>query len=152
MHPWIHRLLKWAVDRAVYSEELIDSNDKVITQRYCPFWRDEYADDKGIHQCRPPWYRPFNILLHCWQNSDEGSMHDHPRWSITILLAGKAIEHNPWGKRELIPGSIVVRSRKAIHRIEIPPEFIGITWSLFIVGRRNHLQNYYKVNSYDREY
>ncbi len=72
-------------------------------------------------------------------------MHDHPRWSITICLRGRLIEHTPWGAHVLSPGVIVVRSRKAIHEFEVPIGFRGKTWTLFIVGRRNYRQNTYRI-------
>ena len=47
----------------------------------------------------------------------------------------------------LQPGSIVIRSRKAIHAFRVPKEHHGKTWTLFIVGRRNHRQNTYVVTT-----
>lgn len=107
--------------------------------RYQPFWPDEW---KGYG--RPPWYRPFNILFHKWNAGQKEAFHDHPRWSITVCLKGKIIEHTPWGSRTLRPGSIVVRSRKYIHAFELP-EDAGETWTMFIVGRRNHCQNSFEI-------
>jgi hypothetical protein len=90
---------------------------------------------------------PFNALLHCWRPDADYAeeMHDHPRWSITLCLRGELIERTPWRERRLRPGSIQIRSRKFIHKFEIPPEHRGKTWTLFIVGRRNHRQNTYQI-------
>jgi hypothetical protein len=44
-----------------------------------------------------------------------------------------------------VPGSIVFRSRKAIHAFRVPRETRGKSWTLFIVGRRNHPQNQYLI-------
>lgn len=104
--------------------------------RFCPWWHDEYISSDGTHYHRPPWWRPFNVLLHCWQNSDNEWMHDHPRWSATICLRGEITEQTPWTKRVLRPGSIVLRTHRAIHRFEVTPRHRGRTWTLFIVGRR----------------
>lgn len=119
----------------------------LLFYRYTPFWPDEWINSDGKHYSRPPWYRPFNILLHRWCPSDElgEQMHDHPRWSVTLCLRGKMIEHTPWGDNVLTAGSIVVRSRKYIHAFSIPKGYSGKTWTLFIVGRRNHAQNTYVV-------
>lgn len=101
-------------------------------------------DAKRPH--RLPWWMPFNAFLHHWQLGPDTpeSFHDHPRWSITICLKGKIIERTPWGNRLLTAGSIVFRSRKAIHAFEIP-QGAGEVWTLFIVGRRKHRQNSYVV-------
>jgi hypothetical protein len=113
------------------------------------FWSDEWIDGAGNHYSRPPWWRPFNAFLHWWKPTDDQGegMHDHPRWSITICLRGKMIEHTPWGDKVLTPGSIVVRSRKYIHSFSIPEGYSGKTWTLFVVGRRNHRQNSYVVTA-----
>jgi hypothetical protein len=116
--------------------------------RFTPFWDDEYV---GItsrkHYHRPPWWRPFNALLHQWipTPGTREAWHDHPRWSITICLRGRMIEHTPWGDKVLTPGKAIFRSRKYIHAFSIPEGYSGKTWTLFIVGRRNHRQNSYTV-------
>lgn len=110
-------------------------------------WWDEFIDRSGDRHNRPPWWRPFNAFLHCWNPTDDKGegMHDHPRWSITICLRGRIIESTPWSRRELRPGSVVLRSRKYIHSFAVPDGYRGKTWTLFIVGRRNHRQNTYVV-------
>lgn len=119
---------------------------RLLLHRYQPFWPDEFISHDGRHFNRPPWWRPFNILLHHWQASHREEMHDHPRWSVTAVLRGSLIEHTPWKSRVLTPGSIVIRSRKAIHAFEMVP---GETpWTLFIVGRRNHRQNGFIVKPF----
>lgn len=110
-----------------------------------PDVRDEYPNRPG----ELPWWRPFNAFLHCWCPAPElrESVHDHPRWSITICLRGRIIERTPWRERLLKPGSIVFRSHKAIHSFEVPAGYRGKTWTLFIVGRRKHRQNTYVVTA-----
>ena len=114
-------------------------------------WYDEWIKgDKRYN--RPPWWRPFNAFLHCWNPEHDGeTFHDHPRWSITLCLAGQLIERTPWAERTLTPGSVVIRSRKAIHAFYVPPEHRGKTWTLFIVGRRNHPQNRYVIQDQGRD-
>jgi quercetin dioxygenase-like cupin family protein len=90
---------------------------------------------------------PANVFLHRW-NPEPGTregFHDHPRWSITICLKGRITEITPWGRQELRPGSVVIRSRKAIHAFEVGEDHKGETYTLFIVGRRKHRQNTYIV-------
>lgn len=139
------RFILWAKRRTKYATPIIDHEGKRVMRRFPFLWPDEW---KGKH--RPPAWRPFNILLHWWYPMavQPEPFHDHPRWSITICLRGRIVEASPWGERTLTPGSIVIRSRKAIHRFWIPKGYKGKTWTLFIVGRRNHKQNYYHIIPY----
>ncbi len=116
---------------------------RLLFHRYQPLWPDEFVAKDGRHFNRAPWWRPFNILLHQWEGGHRETMHDHPRWSITVVLRGSVIEHTPWRSRALKPGSIVIRSRKYIHAFEIVDG--EQPWTLFIVGRRNHRQNGFRV-------
>jgi len=140
----VSRFIAWAQARESHPLRVVAHEDgRLLLFRYQPFWPDERAvkksDGSVDHHYRPPWWRPFNILLHHWQDSHREEMHDHPRWSITIVLRGELLEHTPWGSRHLKPGSIVVRSRKAIHAFEMVGD--REPWTLFIVGRRSHRQN-----------
>jgi hypothetical protein len=93
-----------------------------------------------------PWWLPCNAFLHHWNPEPgyEEDLHDHPRWSITIVLKGQLTERTPWGNRRLRPGSIVIRSRKYIHGFS---EVTGDVWTLFIVGRRVARQSTYVVTA-----
>lgn len=143
---WCVRRSKWTLRVHGYEEKLTSF------YRYCPLWYDEWTGEDGVKHNRPPWYRPFNILLHRWVTDDNASFHDHPRWSITICLRGKLIERTPWGDKVLTPGSVTIRSHKFIHHFEVPHECRGKTWTLFIVGRRNYRQNDYFIKAFDKEY
>lgn len=134
---------------------------KKVAVRVMPFWHDEFVSGDWTratgervprrHHSRPPWWRPFNILLHCWFAHDDGdTMHDHPRWSITICLKGRLFERTPWGERVLTPGAVVLRGHKFIHGFRCLPVDSGRTWTLFIVGRRNRPQNTYVVTRRER--
>ena len=145
----VRQFIVWAVRRTEFFNRVpvVTFGDKPLFKRFAFLWPDERAHGDGEHRHRPPLWRPFNVLLHCWRPAPgcEEAMHDHPRWSITICLQGKIVEMTPWGERTLTPGSVVIRSRKAIHAFHVPAEFRGKTWTLFIVGRRNHRQNSYTV-------
>lgn len=145
---WLIRRWK-RKDRArwLYRFQVVTFDKKFLFWRHEVFARDEWINGDGKHYNRQPWWRPFNALLHWW-NAEEGTRegwHDHPRWSITIVLRGRLIEHTPWGDKSLSVGSMVFRTRKAIHAFSIPAGYAGKTWTLFIVGRRNHKQNSYTV-------
>lgn len=137
------RLILWMRRRDKYRGRwVVTFGGSKLFRRYEPFWHDEWS---GQHT--PPWWRPFNVLLHRWcpAANQREAMHDHPRWSVTVCLRGQIIERTPWGERLLTPGSVVMRSRKAIHSFEVPAGYSGRTWTLFIVGRRKHRQNTYEV-------
>lgn len=121
---------------------------KFLFWRFAPFWYDEWVSIKDgqrkVWNALPRW-RPFNALLHQWlpEPGIRESWHDHPRWSITVCLAGTLIEHTPWGDNVLTAGSIIFRSHKYIHAFSVPEG--SKPWTLFIVGRRKHRQNSYVV-------
>lgn len=138
----VSRAIVWAMKRSPYAQRVVTFDDFFLFDRYAPFWPDEWAGNR-----RPPWWRPFNVLLHRWwpEPGTQEGFHDHPRWSVTICLRGEIIERTPWGDRLLKPGSVVARSRKAIHAFRMPEGPRRPVWTLFIVGRRNHRQNTYVI-------
>jgi len=84
------------------------------------------------------WYlipknRFFNIYLHHFMQSDEDrALHDHPWWSLGILLKGKYKEHLPEGKTRMkFVGQPTIRPANFLHRIELTD---GPVWTLFITG------------------
>lgn len=159
------RFIEWA-KRGVPARDVVTHEGKKLLFRRWEFlrwdeWPDSFVDDhksrckcsfcpvckNGLRPGTLPWWMPFNAFLHRWE-PEPGALeefHDHPRWSITICLKGRITEVTPWGRRELKAGSIVVRSRKAIHRFEIPEGAGDEIWTLFIVGRRKARQNTYAV-------
>lgn len=157
MNQWLSdRFIAWATRRVKHVQPIVTFDGDPLFDRYEFLRNDEWPDSlwdkhKEKYLTRPnmlPWWMPFNAFLHHWKlgpNTPE-SFHDHPRWSITICLKGKLIERTPWGSRTLTPGSIVVRTRKAIHAFEVPDDG-GEPWTLFIVGRRKHRQNSYVVTA-----
>jgi len=158
----IDRFIQWAVKRAPHVQPVATFQGQPLFDRYEFLRHDEWPDswvDKHKDKCgcpfckvddqRPfalPWWMPFNAFVHHWKLGPDTpeSFHDHPRWSITVCLKGRIIERTPWGERLLRPGSVVVRSRKAIHAFEVPKDS-GDVWTLFIVGRRRHRQNSFEV-------
>lgn len=113
-------------------------------------WAQKHAEAREDYSVRPrrlPWWLPINAFVHCWRPRIDSreAWHDHPRWSITLCLRGRIIERTPWSERALTPGSFVFRTHRCIHSFEVPNEFRGKTWTLFIVGRRKHRQNKFVV-------
>jgi len=74
----------------------------------------------------------FNIYLHRFTGSDyDRALHDHPWWSISILIRGELIEHS-FNRKRIIPRFVpVIRSAKRAHRIELVQ---GPAWTIFITG------------------
>jgi hypothetical protein len=137
----------WARKRAPRRRRITTFAGEFTFSRFEFLWPDE-SRRAGKHYNRPPWWRPFNVMLHCWQPKHGGEeFHSHPRWGITVCLRGKLIERTPRGEKTLTPGSVVFRSRKAIHAFRIPKGYGGKTWTLFIVGRRNHRQSVYSIKT-----
>lgn len=151
------RFIDWAVARSAYRQGVVTFEGKHLFDRFEFLRPDEWPDglweaNREVCPKRPntlPWWLPVNAFLHYWA-PDPGSQeafHDHPRWSITICLAGRIIERTPWGDRLLRPGSIVFRSRKAIHAFKVPDDHVGPIWTMFIVGRRKWRQNTYVITA-----
>lgn len=139
----LNKLISYLNGRRGPPQRVVTFDDKTLFLRYAPFWPDEWTHN-GVTHNRPPWWRPFNILMHIWnpEPGTEEEFHDHPRWSITVCLKGRMTEKTPWSERVLTPGSVVFRGRKYIHAFkDVEPG----TTTLFIVGRRNHRQNTYQV-------
>jgi hypothetical protein len=97
--------------------------------RYYLFLRDRH------------WF-PFNLTLHKIVRSDDPVFHDHPWSYMTIILKGGYYEHTPlYLKGNMIgetvrwrgPGSIIMRSSKALHWLEMDPE-VGPATTLFFMG------------------
>lgn len=80
-----------------------------------------------------PRNRFFNIYLHKFGKSDDDrALHDHPWWSVSILLRGGYIEHFKDCYKARRVFSIFGRKATTAHRIEL----IGSSpvWTLFITG------------------
>ena len=151
----IDRFIEWAKRRAGHAVKVVTFDGVFLFDRYEFLREDEWPDkywDPAKQPKRPyalPWWMPFNAMIHNW-NPEPGSQegfHDHPRWTITVCLKGRIIESTPWGERTLRPGSVVIRSRKAIHAFKVPDDFTGEIWTLFIVGRRKYRQNTYVITA-----
>lgn len=101
------------------------------------------------------WYiiprnRFFNIYLHHFIKSDyDKFLHDHPWWNLSILLTGDYLEWLPkcfenkyffdYNLKTIHrkKGSIVLRSGKCAHKIELFKDLKGKdkpVWTLFLTG------------------
>lgn len=84
------------------------------------------------------WYliprnRLFNIYLHkIVRDDDDRALHDHPWISVSILLNGAYTEVTEKGRRVFKVGSVIFRSHKYKHRLEVLDN--KPCWTLFITG------------------
>lgn len=84
-----------------------------------------------------PPNRVFNIYLHHFLRSDDDrALHDHPWWNISVLLAGRYVEHTiaaggVHARTERRAGEIKLRGARAAHRIELVD---GPCWTVFLTG------------------
>lgn len=87
-------------------------------------------------------YFPFNVTLHKIVKSDDPIFHDHPWPYATIILKGGYYEWTPkfnaLGERVGAirkwrgPGSVILRTSKAYHYLEVPEN--GSATTLFFMG------------------
>lgn len=79
-----------------------------------------------------PRNRYFNIYLHkIMRNDDDRALHDHPWWSVSVLLKGKLREVLKDRARYPLRFIPWLRSAKLAHRLEVAR---GPAWTLFITG------------------
>ncbi len=81
-----------------------------------------------------PRNKILNIYLHRFLGSDDDrALHDHPWYSVSVVLKGELIEHLPRKRlRKIKAGVISFRSPLQQHRIELPTGQKATT--LFITG------------------
>jgi len=81
-----------------------------------------------------PRNRWCNAYLHRFRDSDDPVPHDHPYRNVSVILAGRYLEHYQDGTAALRrPGSFVVRGSHMTHWLEV---IDGPVWSVFIHGPR----------------
>lgn len=85
------------------------------------------------------WYllprnRWFNVYLHkIVRDDDDRALHDHPWWSLSIILSGAYCEHTTRGTEVYSAPWFRLRSSRFAHRLEVVN---GPVWTLFITGPR----------------
>ena len=78
----------------------------------------------------------LEVFLNHFIGSDKvEALHDHPSFTLSLVLKGGYIEHLKGGvTRERGAGDVLWRSPWMLHRIEMKPG--GESWSIFITGPR----------------
>ena len=81
-----------------------------------------------------PRNRFFNVYIHKFVGSDDPrTLHDHPWYSVSLLLKGEFVEHSFKGVRHIPRFIPVFRTAKFAHRLELVQ---GPAWTLFVTGPR----------------
>lgn len=104
------------------------------------------------HVLLTPWFR---VYLHkMLRDDDDRALHDHPWSNVSIILRGGFVEvlpsvqpgisptldiDVPVAARSIYrvfrrPGSFTFRRATDSHRLELPKDGPGYSWSLFITG------------------
>jgi len=82
-----------------------------------------------------PRNRWFNVYLHKFMRSDDDrALHDHPWWSLSLLLKGQYVNHTPDGSAIRRRFSIMLMNATSPHRVELLDA--NPVWTLFITGPR----------------
>jgi hypothetical protein len=85
---------------------------------------------------------PAVYLHHFMRSDDDRALHDHPWPSVSIILSGSYIEHEPGDVRMMRPpGTITTREPLSPHRVQLLPDPIHPdreqpVWTLFLTGDR----------------
>ena len=92
------------------------------------------GSDYLIRRYLLPRNKILNIYLHKFLGSDDDrALHDHPWFSVSVVLKGHLIEHLPNHQTKYISrGNITFRKPKYQHRIELPAGETATT--LFVTG------------------
>lgn len=106
-------------------------------------WTEDLTGVSGRLHKRRYWLlraRWLQVVIHHIVDDDLRAMHDHPWWSMTVVLRGLGMEHTPELIRMLWPGVVVLRRAEELHRITVGPR--GSLWTLFITGPERRVWGY----------
>jgi len=81
-----------------------------------------------------PRNRFLNIYLHRFLGSDDSrALHDHPWYSVSVMLKGEMIELSDKGLRRIPRFFPIFRTAKFAHQLTLVR---GPVWTIFITGPR----------------
>lgn len=126
------RLVRYASKVAIYRKP-----DEVLGPR-----QDQYMQRWYVI----PHNRFFNIYIHHFLRSDDDrALHDHPWWSVSVLLVGSYREHLANGEsKRRIEGHFYLRSAKTAHRIELV--------DCYVVGHKQQILTLFITGPHIREW
>ncbi len=92
--------------------------------------------------------RGHALFLHRFWADDQDGLHDHPwPWARLILSGGYFEEGADGGKHWRPRGTFSYRSAEVLHRLTMPAELKGKTWSLFYHGRRTRQWGFLEMDT-----
>lgn len=93
-------------------------------------------------------------IHHTLRSDDDRHLHDHPAWSLSIVLSGGYLEVMPRDPRQhpsldrtqftlrwCGPGKVVFRRANARHRLIVTPGYEP--WSVFVMGAKRNTWGFY---------
>lgn len=111
------------------------------------FWRQADVAIGGIENpYLLRWYvvprnRWLNVYLHKFcRDDDDRALHDHPWWFVSLMLAGRYIEHTISGVITRGVGSVAFRRATHAHRVELLKRQDGTPipcWTIVLTGARS---------------
>ncbi len=117
------RMLAYAESRPPDFNVLRDGNSENIYLRRWWLWK------------RRKWW--FNVYLHNMLLDDDSDLHDHPSWSVSLVLTDgieEVYQEKPPNGRKRIrwfePGDVVFRGLHFAHQLRIEKA----AWTIFITG------------------
>jgi hypothetical protein len=114
----------WLIVVARYEAALQRAPDFIIGREDDPYLLRWYVIPRN---------RVFNIYLHELRRSDDDrALHDHPWMNVSRILAGGYWEVTSHGREWVGAGTLVFRSPRMAHRLEVEPG--QNCRSLFITG------------------
>lgn len=98
---------------------------------------------------RNPW---FNIYLHKFSGSDDDrALHDHPWWSVSVLLKGRLLERYSHHDGFLEDSRFVRRFLPVFRRATFAHRLVlvrGPAWTIFITGPRRREWGFWCMDRY----
>lgn len=95
--------------------------------------------------------RPLlGVFLHRFWASDQEGVHDHPWPNASLILAGGYSEQDADGTVRWCPaGAVRCRQAQVFHRLTVPKELSGRTWTLFLHGPRQRPWGFLRGGGWD---
>lgn len=81
-----------------------------------------------------PWWRRWNLYLHCFFTSDEPTPHNHPWGGYSLILRGSYWEYRLPGRgKRFRPGDVNYIAPDTFHYVTLLTDRV---WTLFLSGPR----------------
>jgi hypothetical protein len=100
-----------------------------------------------------PRNRYFNIYLHKFIGDDDArALHDHPWWSLSLLIKGSLYEYtkndltnSAYNVTPIERWAVTFRHAKYAHRLSLKSK---VAWTIFITGKNKHEWGFHCPNGW----